>query len=180
MQALMEKALGGGRSGKPNPRVATPLLDLLLSVTSFPDGQTVMHQCPGVEQFLCDLVTAQRHCSPRLSVAALAVLRNLAMCPAVARRMLRSQPTLDALLAGLSSDREGAGELEVSLQLAWALLAHSTAKGRLSLARDTSAAEALQSAQLAQRCQAATAAVTAPGRGGCARVLAAVNAIINV
>ena len=152
-------------------KVDVPFLDLLLSVTAFPDGQVMVHQVPEMQQHLCDLATAQKENKRGSSSAtlALAVLRNLAMSESVGRRMLSSESVVGgALESGLSS--VNAKTVSVALQLTWAMMAHASAKARLSI-REGRTADLLMSVDVARKCQE-----TPEGR----RLLNIVVAIINM
>ncbi len=76
-----------------------PFLDLLLSVTSFPDGRTAVYQVPGMQDYLSDLSSL-----PARRAAAMAVLRNLALNTEACRKMASCERVLSVLLSGLSEE----------------------------------------------------------------------------
>ncbi len=106
-------------------RLEIPSLDLLLSLTSFSDGQMHVFQTDNL-LWLLPLASQEQRASVRLS--ALAVLRNLAMNNKVANWMIHCTEVLD-LLRKLLDTRENTTTRELSLQLTWALV-HNRQKAK--------------------------------------------------
>ncbi len=167
---LLQDLLGKMRANREGQKFEITFLDLLLSITAFPDGQMLAHQVQDLERYLCDLsVSRKENKDTRTSSAALATLRNMAMCTAVSRKLLVSPGVVDqALLAGLSSGSHE--KVRIALQLTWAMLAHSTAKARSAL-KESKVADVVVSSQMERRCRDSV---------HCRTLLSTVTAIFNM